>query len=87
MGCFLSAWILSFAVMFHHSLLTVATEKSSLVRLQNLQKVVVNSSFISPLVELFGNVFIGKKVFVASNTVLRADPDTQLCLRILCQVH
>ncbi|WP_373525315.1 hypothetical protein [Nostoc sp.] len=79
-GCFLSAWILSLAVGFHSSHFAVAAEKSSLVRLQNLQKIVVNSSFISPLVELFGNVFVGKKVFVASNTVLSADPDTQICL-------
>jgi carbonic anhydrase/acetyltransferase-like protein (isoleucine patch superfamily) len=31
-------------------------------------------------VELFGDVSIGKKVFVASNTILRADPSTQLCI-------
>jgi carbon dioxide concentrating mechanism protein CcmM len=42
--------------------------------------VVVNDSFISPLVELFGNVSVGKGVFIASNTILRADPDTQICI-------
>lgn len=79
-GCFLSALILSLSLVFHDRNFAVAAEKSSLVRIQNLQKIVVNSSFISPLVELFGNVSIGKKVFVASNTVLRADPNTQICL-------
>ena len=38
------------------------------------------SSFISPLVERFGNISIGKKIFVASNTTLRADPSTRICL-------
>ncbi len=43
-------------------------------------KVVVNKSFLSPLVELFGDVNVGQKVFVASNTILRADPETRICI-------
>ena len=39
-----------------------------------------NASFVSPLVETFGDVFIGKHSFVASNTVLRADPGGRVCL-------
>ena len=50
------------------------------MRLQDSQKVAMNSSFISPLVELFGDVSIGKKVFIAGNTILRTDPETQLCI-------
>jgi carbonic anhydrase/acetyltransferase-like protein (isoleucine patch superfamily) len=63
-------------------LATVATAapKTDLVSLFNPLKVVVNSSYISPFVELFGNVSVGKKVFVASNTILRADPETRLCI-------
>jgi carbon dioxide concentrating mechanism protein CcmM len=61
---------------------TVATaaQKSDLVSLFNPLKIAVNSSYISPLVELFGDVSVGKKVFVASNTILRADPDTRVCI-------
>jgi len=59
---------------------TFAATPSSLTSLFRSTPVVVNSSFISPLVELFGNVAVGKRVFVASNTVLRADPDTRICI-------
>ncbi len=57
-----------------------AAPKSDLVSLLNPLKVVMNSSYISPMVELFGDVSVGKKVFVASNTILRADPETRLCI-------
>jgi len=57
-----------------------AAPKSDLVSLFNPLKVVMNSSYISPMVELFGDVSVGKKVFVASNTILRADPETRLCI-------
>jgi carbon dioxide concentrating mechanism protein CcmM len=50
------------------------------VSVANPVRVVVNDSFISPLVELFGEVSVGKGVFIASNTILRADPDTQICI-------
>ena len=59
---------------------TLAATPSSLTSLFRPTPVVVNSSFISPLVELFGNVAVGKRVFVAGNTVLRADPDTHICI-------
>lgn len=39
-----------------------------------------SSSFISPLVEQFGEVAIAERVFVASNTILRADPGARLCI-------
>jgi carbon dioxide concentrating mechanism protein CcmM len=48
--------------------------------LNNPMQIVVNSSFISPLVELFGDVAIGSHSFIASNTIVRADPDTQICI-------
>lgn len=59
---------------------TIATSENELVSLLNPLKVVVNSSFISPLVEMFGDVSVGKKVFIASNTILRADPDSRICI-------
>jgi carbonic anhydrase/acetyltransferase-like protein (isoleucine patch superfamily) len=61
---------------------TVATpvQKNEFVTFLNPPKVVINSSYISPLVELFGDVSVGKKVFVASNTVLQAEPETRLCI-------
>ncbi len=42
--------------------------------------VAVNHSFVSPLVERFGRVQVGREVFVAGNTVLRADPGRRVCL-------
>ena len=42
--------------------------------------VVVNDSFVSPLVERFGDVRVGRGVFVASNTILRADRGRRVCL-------
>ena len=62
------------------SVVTAATSQNKLVSLLNPPKVVVNSSFISPLVELFGDVSVGQKVFVASNTILRAEPDSRICI-------
>lgn len=41
---------------------------------------VINDSFISPLVEMFGDVRIGSHSFVAGNTTLRADPGGAICL-------
>jgi len=57
-----------------------SSDRGSLTSLQLPLRVTVNSSFISPLVELFGDVSIGQKSFVASNTILRADPGTQVCI-------
>jgi carbon dioxide concentrating mechanism protein CcmM len=37
-------------------------------------KVIFGSSYVSPLTEDFGDVFIGQEVFIASSTVLRAAP-------------
>jgi carbon dioxide concentrating mechanism protein CcmM len=42
--------------------------------------VAINGSFVSPLVERFGRVQAGRGVFVAGNTVLRADPGRRVCL-------
>jgi hypothetical protein len=56
-----SGFALSISASFYQGYTATAADKTPLVRLQNAQKVVVNSSFISPLVELFGDVSIGKK--------------------------
>ncbi len=37
-------------------------------------------SYLSPLIEIFGDVAIGQRVFIASNTILRADPGTRICV-------
>lgn len=44
------------------------------------EPVVVNGSFVSPLVERFGDVRVGRGVFVASNSTLRADPGRRVSL-------
>ena len=41
---------------------------------------VVNDSFVSPLVERYGDISIGRESFVAGNTTLRADPDRAVCI-------
>ncbi len=56
------------------------SSKSNLTDLQNPIQVVVNSSFVSPLVEMFGNVSIGQHSFIAENSTVRADPDTHICI-------
>ena len=56
------------------------TTPSVLASIAQPIKVVVNKSFISPLVELYGDVNVAEKVFVAGNTIVRADPDTRICL-------
>lgn len=58
----------------------VAFQSQDLASISNPPQVVVNSSFISPLVELFGNVLVGSRSFVAGNTIVRADPDAQICI-------
>lgn len=57
-----------------------SASSASLATISQPQRVVVNKSFISPLVELFGDVNVGQKVFVAGNTILRADPETKICI-------
>lgn len=47
----------------------VAQSQSTLVSLRSPIRIAINSSFISPLDELFGDVSIGKKSFVAGNTI------------------
>ncbi len=37
-------------------------------------------SYLSPLIEIFGEVAIAPRVFIASNTILRADPGTRICI-------
>ena len=39
---------------------------------------VIGTSYVSPLVELYGDVFIGERSFVVGNTVLRAAPERRL---------
>ncbi len=41
---------------------------------------VYNTSFVSPLVELFGEVYIGDGSFVAANSILRAAPTRQIVI-------
>jgi carbon dioxide concentrating mechanism protein CcmM len=70
----------SVAAIAEKPAVTNPSSKSTLTDLQNPIQVVVNSSFISPLVEMFGNVSIGQKSFIAGNTTVRADPDTRICI-------
>ncbi len=51
-----------------------------LVSLATPLRVVINNSYLSPLIEIFGDVSVGSGVFIASNTILRADPGTRICI-------
>lgn len=52
----------------------------NLVDLSQPWKIVRNYSFLSPLVEIFGEVKVGKKIFIASNTIIHAEPSTRICI-------
>lgn len=80
MSLCLCTLVLGVAVMFLGSSSTIAAEKSSLASIAKPITIVVNDSFISPLDEVFGDVSIGKGVFVAGNTILRADPESRICI-------
>ncbi len=41
-------------------------------------KFIYGTSFISPLTQIFGDIYIGDGVFIASNTVLRAAPNLRV---------
>ncbi len=41
---------------------------------------VVGTSYVAPLTEIFGEVLIGERSFVASNTILRASPDQRVTI-------
>ncbi len=56
-----------------------AQSESPLFSLVSPVRVAVNSSFVSPLVELFCDFQLAKE-FVAGNTTLRADPGTRICI-------
>ena len=58
----------------------LAVERDEQERLGDERPVVINDSFVSPLTETFGDVFVGHQVFVASNSILRADPGRRVCL-------
>lgn len=58
----------------------IAQHRSGLESLRGERPVIVNDSFISPVAEIFGDVRVGRNVFVASNTVMRADARRRICL-------
>jgi carbon dioxide concentrating mechanism protein CcmM len=43
-------------------------------------QLVVGDSFVAPLVEIFGDVYIGGRSFVAGNTIVGAAPDRLVCV-------
>jgi carbon dioxide concentrating mechanism protein CcmM len=54
--------------------------REPLVAVSGPERVAVNGSFVGPLVERFGDVRVGRGVFVAGNTTLRADPGRHVCI-------
>lgn len=44
------------------------------------EPIIEGSTYVSPLAEMFGDVYIGERSFVAGNTVLRAHPDERLTI-------
>lgn len=58
----------------------VAVDRDELERAGRDRPVVLNDSLLSPLTETFGDVRVGRGVFVASNTVVRADPRRRVCI-------
>lgn len=58
----------------------LAQERDALERLGDDRPVVINDSFVSPLTEIFGDVRVGHGVFVASNSIVRADARRRVCI-------
>lgn len=56
----------------------MAASEGELMRVQPGQVAYGENTYISPLAEVFGGVFVGTGVFVASNTVLRAAHERRL---------
>ena len=59
---------------------TTATMDGELNRVSRFQEPVIGTSYVSPLAEIFGDVSIGERSFVAGNTVLRAGPERALTI-------
>ena len=55
-----------------------SSEDQGTNRISETSSPVIGTSYVSPLVELYGDVFIGERSFVAGNTVLRAAPERVL---------
>ena len=53
---------------------------AGLSRFVNAPPVVFGGSFISPNVELYGDVSIGNRSFIAGNTTVSAEPGTRVCI-------
>jgi carbon dioxide concentrating mechanism protein CcmM len=51
---------------------------SKLTYIGSKPMLVYGSSYVGPLTEIFGDVYIGKKDFIASNTVVRAAPGNRV---------
>ncbi len=51
---------------------------AGLQQISETRSPVVGTTYVSPLVEVYGDVFIGEESFVAGNTVLRAAPELRL---------
>ena len=58
---------------------TTGAESGALQRVEPGNPI-VGTSYVAPLVELFGDIRIGEKSFVASNTILRAAPEQQVTI-------
>ncbi|MBE9181434.1 carbonate dehydratase [Oculatella sp. LEGE 06141] len=58
----------------------IANEPGQFISRYDPAQTTTNSSFISPLVELFGDVTVGENVFVSGNTIVRAEPETRICI-------
>ena len=73
--------VLAVTLTFSGTTLVVAKHRhDDEVKVSAAAPVTFNGSFVSPLVERFGRVQAGRGVFVAGNTVLRADPGRRVCL-------
>ncbi len=54
--------------------------QGGLTRAEAGRSVYGENTFVSPLVEIYGDVYVGEGVFIAGNTVLRAAPNLRLAL-------
>ncbi len=55
-----------------------SASREGITRVEVGRSVYGDNTFISPLAEIYGDIYVGQGVFIAGNTVLRAAPNLRL---------
>lgn len=64
-----------------------SASREGLTRVEVGRSVYGDNTFISPLAEIYGDIYVGQGVFIAGNTVLRAAPNLRLDVGIQTNIQ